>query len=397
MQAPFVLGTYLKKTFPYHAVISIFLFFTLANTYTDMDMQNKSSQDLLFVKTTIPAFETPFDVEFAIQTYVKNVVGMVIQSPLSYVHTAMPFTKKLPIKFKNGGITGFFSVPEIHEIINLDKNNEFTPSYAEPEPQDVNTGLLNNYKHLLASYYTGDASLKVDAELLEYLGFDFEELAAKELKINTDIDGPHVLLFHTHAFELYDDEKGGYYADHGVVKVAQELERILEAKYGLNVLHVDTMFTPSTTNAYEAMEPVITQIIDDNPSIQLAIDIHRDGMATGASKVTAKFNGEDTAKIMFVNGISLKRNMADEILPHNSLENPYLEENMALSLQAYIQGLTYYPDLMRTIFLKSYRYSTHMLPYSMLVEIGFNTNTSEEALNAVEPFADIIGKVFNLE
>ncbi|OON94920.1 MAG: hypothetical protein ATN31_00300 [Candidatus Epulonipiscioides saccharophilum] len=398
MQAQIIsIKKYFKTTFIYHALLSLFLFATMLNTYHDMEIKNESSQDLFFVKTALPALDTIYTTEFALETYIDNITGILIKSPLSYIHTAMPFTKMLPIQFKSGGIVSFFTLPEVHEMINLDKNNEFTPSFLEPEAHEVNTELLNNYKHLLAEYYSGDTSLEVDEELLEYLGFDFEKMAHQPLNINTDVDGPHVLIFHTHAFELYEGEENGYYADNGVVKVGEELKRVLESKYGLEVMHVKTMFTPTVTNAYEETEKVIETIIDINPSLQLAIDIHRDGLQPGSAKVVAEFNGQDTAKLMFVNGLSLKRTMSGDIVPHKSLDNPYLQDNLTLSLQAYIQGLTYYPELMRKNFLKSYRYSTHMLPYSMLIEVGFNNNTRQEALNTVEPLADIIGKVFELK
>ena len=54
----------------------------------------------------------------------------------------------------------------------------------------------------------------------------------------------------------------------------------------------------------------------------------------------------------------------------------------------------YYPGLMRKIYLKGYRYNLHLKPKSMLVEVGAQTNTFEEAKNAMEPLANILGKVF---
>ncbi len=61
------------------------------------------------------------------------------------------------------------------------------------------------------------------------------------------------------------------------------------------------------------------------------------------------------------------------------------------------RGECQYPELMHKNVLKSYRYSIHMLPYSMLIEVGFNNNSRQESLNIVEPLADIIGKVFELK
>lgn len=58
---------------------------------------------------------------------------------------------------------------------------------------------------------------------------------------------------------------------------------------------------PSRDSAYSKAEPAITQILKDNPSIQVVIDLHRDGVAEG-TRLVSQVNGKDTAKIMFFNG-----------------------------------------------------------------------------------------------
>ena len=53
----------------------------------------------------------------------------------------------------------------------------------------------------------------------------------------------------------------------------------------------------------------------------------------------------------------------------------------------------YYPGLTRRIYLKGYRYNMHVCPKTMLVEVGAQTNTLEEAKNAMIPLANVISKV----
>ena len=81
------------------------------------------------------------------------------------------------------------------------------------------------------------------------------------------------------------------------------------------------------------------------------------------------------------------------LVQNTSLTNPNLTDNLAFAIQAQINGITYYPGLMRKIYLKPYRYSTHMRPKSLLIELGNQNNTLEEAVNAAGPIADIIAKV----
>ena len=45
------------------------------------------------------------------------------------------------------------------------------------------------------------------------------------------------------------------------------------------------------------------------------------------------------------------------------------------------------------IYLKGLRYNLHLRPRSVLVEVGAQTNTYEEALNAMEPLAEIVAMV----
>ena len=64
--------------------------------------------------------------------------------------------------------------------------------------------------------------------------------------------------------------------------------------------------------------------------------------------------------------------------------NPYLEDNLAFSLQMEIAAATYYPGFARHIFLRAYRYNMHFKPKTLLVEAGAQTNTVEEMRNAME-------------
>ena len=52
-----------------------------------------------------------------------------------------------------------------------------------------------------------------------------------------------------------------------------------------------------------------------------------------------------------------------------------------------------YPGLNRKIYVNAYRYSLNMLPKSLLIEVGAQTNSKQEALNAIDFLADILAKV----
>ena len=133
------------------------------------------------------------------------------------------------------------------------------------------------------------------------------------------------------------------------------------------------------SKAYNYALDGITNILQQNPSIEVVLDIHRDGVGENLHLVT-QVDGRDTAQIMFFNGLS----QTPEV-PIEYLQNPYREDNLAFSLQMQLGAAAYYPGFTRKIYLKGLRYNEHLRPKSSLIEVGAQTNTYEEALNAMEP------------
>jgi stage II sporulation protein P len=223
--------------------------------------------------------------------------------------------------------------------------------------------------------------------------FNLEEFIKADLKIDQSGLGPKVLIFHTHSQEMYADSKD---ETEGVLGVGRELCRILAEKYGISVLHDTNRYgkvdgSSQILGAYERMEPSVCKILAENPTIELALDIHRDGVREDRRFVT-NINGKPTAQLMFVNGLS-KIYRKGTLMTIDSLPNTNRKINLALSFRAQLEGNKQYPGLMRKIYLNAYRYSLHMLPKSMLIEVGAQTNTKEEAWNALEPLADILARV----
>ena len=79
--------------------------------------------------------------------------------------------------------------------------------------------------------------------------------------------------------------------------------------------------------------------------------------------------------------------------PISYLPNPNLQDNLAFSFHTKMAADLLYPGYMRQMYLKAYRYSTFMLPKSLLLEVGAEGNTLQEAKDAMEPFADILNRV----
>lgn len=220
-----------------------------------------------------------------------------------------------------------------------------------------------------------------------------DDLMTKDMRLtSTDRSYPQILIYHTHATEGFVDSVDGDPAT-TVVGVGDYLTELLTVRYGYNVLHVTEKYdlaegVLNRSRAYNYARDDLEKILEENPSIEVVIDLHRDGVAEDKHLVT-EIDGKQTAQIMFFNGLS-KTNESGEL---SSLPNPYIQDNLAFSLQLEMLCDHYYPDFLRSIYVKGYRYNLHFRPKSLLLEVGAQTNTLQEAKNAMEPFAEILDKL----
>ena len=133
----------------------------------------------------------------------------------------------------------------------------------------------------------------------------------------------------------------------------------------------------------------IQKVLDENPSIKIAIDMHRDGVGEDTRLVTS-VDGKDVAQVMLVTGVSRSYDENGELQVIEYLPNENLDSVLALGFQMKMASDVLYPEFMRPLYLSCWRYSTYMLPRSMLLEVGAQTNTLEEAKAAMEPFAKLL-------
>jgi stage II sporulation protein P len=248
---------------------------------------------------------------------------------------------------------------------------------------------LSDYDYITSNYYNIDSTTNLSRDEL-----DGEKLADMDMTIDTASEDYKILIYHTHGTESFSDSKSGDTSD-TVIGVGAYLAELLEESYGIKVYHDTTVYDMrdgvlDRSTAYDYAREGVSAILEQYPSIEVVIDIHRDGVAEDTRLVT-DVNGKSTAKLMFLNGISrLNRNGDIDYLP-----NPYRMENLAFSLQMYLTAIANYDSLMRKIFIKGYRYNLDLAERSLLVEVGSQTNTVEEAKNAMEPLAAILYKVLS--
>lgn len=248
---------------------------------------------------------------------------------------------------------------------------------------------LQDYDFLIKHFYTVHSSTTARREEM-----DAAVLTGMDLSMKKDPSVPQILIYHTHSQETYADYAAGN-KKATVVELGNRLTALLEEK-GYQVLHDTTSYDMAAgkldrNHAYNYALDGIMGILQKYPSIQVVLDLHRDGVKESLHMVRT-VNGKATAPIMFFNGMS--QTPEGEI---EYLKNPYKTENLAFSLQMQLLAEEEYPDLTRKIFLKGLRYNLHVRPRSALIEVGAQTNTLEEALNAMEPLADLLDQVLGGE
>ncbi|BCN31732.1 stage II sporulation protein P [Anaeromicropila herbilytica] len=246
---------------------------------------------------------------------------------------------------------------------------------------------LSDFSFLKKTFYIGEAS-----PYLTKNDISVNKLLKKDMTMKTNSDKPQILIYHTHSQEAFRDSKSGDEED-TVVGVGECLAKILRNKYGINVIHDTTKFDivngrENRNLAYNAVADKLPTILKENPSIEVLIDLHRDE----GNKRVVTINGVKMAQAMFFNGLS--RNSKG---PIDYLYNPNQEENLAFSLKMKLKADELFPNFAKKIYLKPLRFNLHFKPKSLLIELGTNNNTVEEAKNAMEPLAKVLYQVLTGE
>ena len=218
---------------------------------------------------------------------------------------------------------------------------------------------------------------------------DIPALLSEPLCQKLNIEGPQILIYHTHGTEAYKPCEGWEYtptdeyrtteSSRNMIAVGEELKSALEAR-GFRVLHDTTLCDyPSYTGAYSRSELIIQRYLLEYPSISILLDVHRDAIGEGEDAVATEWVRADgtAAQVMLLAGTG-------EI----GLEHPLWRENFKLALQIQGNMNAAYPGLARPIELVGERYNQQYTTGCLLLEVGSTGNTLPEALTAVRAFAE---------
>ena len=266
----------------------------------------------------------------------------------------------------------------------IGSSQSFVPHVQQAQ---IDLEALEDYETFVREFYIIDANTMAGSSQL-----DVEKLSTKDLTIEKSGNGPQILIYHTHSQEGFADSVAGDDSTN-IQGVGEHLAGILRDTYGYQVMHHTGEYDVETRDdAYARSLPEISRILDENPTIQVVIDLHRDEVPE-STRLVVDMDGRPTARFMFFNGLSRTKTTGDITYLYN--EN--LEDNLAFSFQMQRKAMEYYPGLTRKIYLKGYRYNMHLASRYLLIELGAQNNTLEEAMNACDPLAHILDMVLSGE
>ena len=161
-----------------------------------------------------------------------------------------------------------------------------------------------------------------------------------------------------------------------MLAVGQRVAELLE-EAGICVIHDRTVHDyPSYNGAYNHARKQTEAYLQEYPSIQLILDLHRDAMEDSNGQqisTTVDIDGKTSAQLMMVVGTNA-----------GGLYHPDWEKNMALAAKLHAQLEKTYPGICRPISFRSQRFNQDLSAGAMLVEVGAAGNTLAQALSAAE-------------
>jgi len=224
---------------------------------------------------------------------------------------------------------------------------------------------------------------------------DIPQLEKDSLKLNlSQAEGPQVLIYHTHTTEAYTMDGTDIYTESdssrttdpnfNMIRVGEEMKKVFE-EAGLTVIHDDTLYDyPVYTDAYSRSAKGVEAILEQYPSIQLVLDVHRDALAGADGTVYKTVAGSvaDCAQVMMVVGSDA-----------GGLTHDNWRQNLSLAVGLQRAEQDAHGTLARPIVLRSSRFNQHFRPGSLLVEVGSHGNTLQEALTAARLFAQTMAEI----
>ncbi len=204
-----------------------------------------------------------------------------------------------------------------------------------------------------------------------------------------------VLIFHTHTTESYQTlDRDSYLKSFSprnedetknMIRVGEEIASQLE-KAGIGVIHDKEIYDRKYSGAYDRSGEAVDRYLEKYPSVQVVLDVHRDAIQTSETikvKPVTTINGKKAAQIMIISGCE----------GGNVTDFPHWEENLKFALRLQKTAEEMYPTLMRPLFFCNRKYNMYKSKCSVLLEMGSDGNTLDEATYSGRLIGDVLAEM----
>lgn len=216
-----------------------------------------------------------------------------------------------------------------------------------------------------------------------------------------DEERPRVLLYHTHTWEAYEMTEAHTYTPTetwrtrdercNMLRVGEELARCLR-ELGFDVVHDTTAFEPpNLSGAYARSLTMLEGRLAAGERYDYIFDIHRDaysGLYNGANCVQK--DGESIAYVMLLVGKGTGATGSGFDRKPDWPKNLALAQRITDCMNAQVKGVS------REVKIKTGRFNQHVSTGALLIEVGNNRNTLEEALAACPVIAQAIAQAHTM-
>ncbi|NLK51831.1 MAG: stage II sporulation protein P [Syntrophomonadaceae bacterium] len=187
---------------------------------------------------------------------------------------------------------------------------------------------------------------------------------------------PLVGLYHTHGDESYKPSQGVSSMPpgkkSGVAIVAATLKDKLEAQ-GIPTIYNEATHDPHDSGAYHRSRRTATALMKKGAKV--LIDVHRDAVPPEVYQTEIK--GESATKIRLVVG----------------RRNPNSSANLGYAKQIKARTDETHPGLAKGIFIGRGVYNQDLRPTNLLIEVGADKNSLEDAQKGVALFAEVLPQI----
>ncbi len=274
--------------------------------------------------------------------------------------------------------SNFFYTPSKKEKTELPEIEAQPEIYRAPEtstPSIKPEGTSEEKKGITVKNHTG-------------YSINIPELYKSARLLKPSKENVEILIVHTHGTESYNPTDRSEDTESNIVRVGTEMAKVFE-KRGIRVTHSKTMHDiPRFNSSYGKSLITIEQEMKKNPNIKIVLDVHRDAMIADngdSYKTVCEYNGEKVAQIMFVVGTDA-----------NGLTHPNWKENLKYAMRFQEAINKKCPNLAKPIDLRKERFNQHTSFGTLIIEVGTNGNTLEEAVKggvlAAEAISDVMSE-----